>query len=81
MRRTILGLAAAIALASAATVQPVSAMTAGTASAIEAALAETNVLQDVAYVCRHRYYSSRRVCWWQPGRYRWGWKPWRRWRR
>ena len=32
--------------------------------------------EDVAYVCRHRYYSSRRVCWWRPGGYGWrrGWR-------
>ena len=44
-------------------------LTVGTASGIQAAIADTSVLDEVAYVCRHRYYSSRRVCWWRPGGY------------
>jgi hypothetical protein len=47
-------------------------MVAGTiVSGIRTAIAESGALVDVAYVCRHRYYSSRRVCWWTPSR------PWR----
>jgi hypothetical protein len=53
-------------------------MTVGTAAGIQAAIAGTSVVDDVAYVCRHRYWSSRRVCWWRPGGYRW--HRWRRWR-
>ena len=49
-------------------------MTVGTASGIQAAIADTSVLDEVAYVCRHRYYSSRRVCWWRAGGY---YRPWR----
>ena len=44
-------------------------MTVGTASGMQTALADTSVLDEVAYVCRHRGYSSRRVCWWRPGGY------------
>ena len=66
-------------IATAAALSPAQAMTVGTASGIEAALADTSVLDDVVYVCRHRFYSTRRVCWWRPGPYR-GWR-WRRWRR
>ena len=54
-------------------------MTVGTASGIQAAIADTSVLDEVAYVCRHRAYSSRRVCWWRPGGYYI--RPWRRYRR
>lgn len=80
MRRTLLSLTAASAFVSAtALLAPAGAMTVGTASGIKAAIEETSVLDDVVYVCRHRYYTSRRVCWWRPGGY--SWRPWRRWRR
>jgi lipopolysaccharide biosynthesis regulator YciM len=49
------------------------AMTAGTASALEAALAQQSLVQDAAYICRHRFYTSRRICWWRPS-----WRYWRR---
>jgi hypothetical protein len=78
MRKIILSLAAVAAIVSAASLVPsrADAMTVGTASAIEAAIAGTSAVQDVAYVCRHRYYSSRRVCSWVPGsRHP---RPWRR---
>jgi hypothetical protein len=52
-------------------------MTVGTAAGIQAAIADTSAVEDVAYVCRHRYYSSRRVCWWTPGYRRGFWR--RRW--
>ena len=71
MRKILLSLTAASAIVAAASIVPASAMTVGTASGIQAAIADTSVLDEVAYVCRHRYYSSRRVCWWRPGyRYR-----------
>lgn len=90
MRRTILSLAAAATIASTAALLPTraDAMSVGTAAAIEAAVADMGMLEDVRYVCRHRGYSSRRVCWWQPGRgyyrpyrgWRGGWRGGRRWR-
>jgi hypothetical protein len=80
MRKTLLSLTAATAIVAAASVVPASAMTVGTASGIEAALAGTSMLDEVAYVCRHRYYSSRRVCWWRPGGHHRGWRH-RHWRR
>jgi uncharacterized ion transporter superfamily protein YfcC len=80
MRHMLLSLTAASAIMSAAALlAPANAMTVGTASGIKAALDETSALDTVVYVCRHRYYSSRRVCWWRPGGY--SWRPWRRWRR
>lgn len=72
MRKIVLSLAAAAAIISAASLAPTqaNAMTVGTASGIEAAIAETSAVLDVATVCRHRYYSSRRVCTWVPDRRR-----------
>jgi hypothetical protein len=67
MRKILLSLTAASAIVAAASVVPASAMTVGTAASIQAAIADTSVLDEVAYVCRHRGYSSRRVCWWRPG--------------
>jgi hypothetical protein len=72
--KILLSLTAASAIVAAASISPASAMTVGTASGIQAAIADTSVLDEVAYVCRHRYYSSRRVCWWRPGGY---YRPWR----
>src|SRR5215212_10045463 len=74
MRKILLSLTAASAIVAAASVAPASAMTVGTASGIQAAIADTSVLDEVAYVCRHRGYSSRRVCWWRPGGYGHGWR-------
>ena len=79
MRRILLTVTAALAILSAPSLAPAQAMTVGTAAGIEAALADTSALQDVAYVCRHRFTSSRRVCWWRPGFRHRGWR-WRRWR-
>jgi hypothetical protein len=66
----LLCLTAASAIVAAASIAPASAMTVGTASGIQAAINGTSAVEDVAYVCRHRYYSSRRVCWWTHRYYR-----------
>jgi hypothetical protein len=78
----MLSLAAAAAIASAATLLPgrAEAMSVGTAAAIDMALADMSALEDAAYVCRHRYYSSRRVCWWTGRRYYY-YRPYRSYRR
>jgi hypothetical protein len=77
MRKVLLSLTAASAIVAAASVVPASAMTVGTAAGIEAALAGTSMLDEAAYVCRHRYYRSSRRCWWTPTyRYR-GWRRYR----
>jgi hypothetical protein len=74
MRKILLSLTAASAIVAAASIVPASAMTVGTASGIQAAIDGTSAVEDVAYVCRHRYYTSRRGCWWTPTyRYR-GWR-------
>ncbi len=78
MRKILLTLGVASTIVAAASIVPANAMTIGTASGIQAAIADTSLLDEVAYVCRHRYYSSRRVCWWRPGGYH---RPYRRFRR
>jgi hypothetical protein len=76
----LLSLTLASAIAAAAALTPAQAMTAGTASGIKAALADAGLVAEVAYVCRHRFYTTRRICWWRPGPYRgWRWRRWRRW--
>ncbi len=83
MRKTLLSMVAAAAIVSAASLAPTAAnaMTPGAAAGVLGALEETSLVDDVRYVCRHRGYSSRRVCWWEPGRrhYR-PWRGHRRWR-
>jgi hypothetical protein len=76
MRRALLTLTAASTILTAAALIPASAMTVGTASGIQVGVAETSAVDQVVYVCRHRYFTSRRLCWWRPGRY--SWRFWRR---
>jgi hypothetical protein len=76
MRRVLLSFTAASIILSVAALTPTSAMTVGTASGISAGLAATSTIDEVVYVCRHRYFTSRRLCWWRPGGY--SWRPWRR---
>ena len=38
------------------------AMTVGTASGVQQGLAETNAIEKVVRVCRHRFFTSRREC-------------------
>lgn len=71
MRRLLLSLAAASAIVAGASVVPASAMTVGSAPALQAALADQVLVQDAAYTCRHRFYTSRRFCWWHPNFRRW----------
>ena len=76
MRRVLLSLTAASIVLTAASLAPASAMTVGTAAGIRAGLVETSAVDEVVYICRHRYFTSRRLCWWRPGGY--SWKFWRR---
>ncbi len=63
MRRIVL-LTAASAIVSIGMLLPQSAgaMTIGTASGIESALAATSDVESVVRVCRHRFFTSQRVC-------------------
>lgn len=76
MRRVLLSLSAASTILVAASMMPASAMTVGTAAGVQAGIAETSAVDQVVYVCRHRYFTSRRLCWWRPGGY--SWRFWRR---
>jgi hypothetical protein len=80
MRKLLLFLTAATALVTAAALAPSHAMTAVTASRLQAARADLSLMSEAAYVCHHRVRTSRRVCWWRPGPYNWRWRPWKRWR-
>jgi hypothetical protein len=66
----LLSLTAVTAIAAAAVIapQPAGAMSVRTVAGVQAAVAGTSPAAQVAYVCRHRYYTSRRVCWWRPGK-------------
>jgi hypothetical protein len=76
MRKFLLSLVAASALVAVVPAAPASAMNVGTAAAIQAAIDDEALVQDAAYVCRHRWASSRRLCYWRPT-YRRVWR--RRW--
>jgi hypothetical protein len=67
MRTVLLSLTMASAIVAGASLAPAQAMTVGTAAGIQAALADEALAQDAAYTCRHRFYTSRRFCWWSPG--------------
>jgi hypothetical protein len=67
MRTIVLSVTMATAIAAGASFGPAQAMTVSTASGIQAALADEALVQDAAYSCRHRFYTSRRLCWWSPG--------------
>jgi hypothetical protein len=78
MRTSLLTIAAAVLFAMA-TLSASQAMTLGTASGLRSAIEQTASVEDAVYVCRHRYWSSKRRCWWQPTYRGWRWH-WRRWR-
>ena len=77
MRRFILAIAATLSLLAAGSLAPdrAEALTVSTPAGIRAAIDETSLAQDVAYVCRRvwrcGYYGCgwRRVCWWTGRRY------------
>jgi hypothetical protein len=73
LRNVLLTVTATAAILSTPALMPAQAMTPGTVSGIQAALADTGAVHEVAYVCRHRSLSSRRLCWWRPG-FRWRWR-------
>ena len=76
MRKFLLSLVAASALVAVVPAAPASAMNVGTAAAIQAAIDDEALVQDAAYVCSHRWRTSRRLCYWRPS-YRRVWR--RRW--
>jgi transketolase C-terminal domain/subunit len=71
MRGILISVAAVVALSA----MPPVATEAGafgvrSAPAIREAVATTRLMEDVRRVCRHRTWTSRRVCFWKPGRHR-----------
>ena len=67
MKKYLFSLVAAATMALA-SLAPAKAMMPGAASGIQSAIQDTQLTEQVRYVCRHRGYSSRRACWWQPPR-------------
>jgi len=78
MSRLLSPLAAA-AIVGLAALTPAKAMTPAPAAGMSAAIDAAKMTEEVRYVCRHRWRSSRRVCWWQPPRrhYRPYYRPYR----
>ena len=63
MRRHFASMAAAAAISFTLLLAPGAiAMTVGTTSGIQQGLAETNAVEQVVRVCRHRLFTSRREC-------------------
>jgi hypothetical protein len=87
MRRIVLATAAAVAVLAAGTLAPgrAEAMTLSTPAGIQAAIDDTGLVQDVAYVCRRvwvcGYYGCgwTRSCYWTGHRHRYRHHHWRRW--
>jgi thermostable 8-oxoguanine DNA glycosylase len=63
MRRYFLSMAAAAAIPLCVlSATSAVAMTVGTAAGVQQGLAETNQVEKVVRVCRHRFFTSRREC-------------------
>jgi hypothetical protein len=83
MRRIVLATAVTLALLTAAAFNPgrAEAMALSTPAGIQAAIDDTSLAKDVAYICnrvwRCGYYGCgwRRACYWTGGRY-WGHRHW-----
>ena len=89
MRRIVLATAATLAVLAAAALAPgrAEAMTLSTPAGIQAAIDDTSLAQDVAYVCNRVWRCGpygcgwRRACYWTGGGRYWGHSHWhgRRW--
>jgi hypothetical protein len=56
------------------------AITPGTAARFKAAAMEAGAVEPVVYICKQRYWSGKRYCYWRPSGYHWGWRwRWPRW--
>ena len=74
MRKFLLILTIAGAIAP---VAPATAMPLAPASDLAKAAAATRPLDQVVYICKQRYWSGKRYCYWRPGGYHWRWRLWR----
>ncbi len=82
MRKLLLAIttAAAVLLVGSFTADRANAMTVGSASGVRAAIEDVSAMLEVPYVCRHRWSTSGRRCWWVPGERRYRYWRYRRWR-
>jgi len=89
MRRAALVFTATLAVLAAGSLSPsrANAMTLSTPSAVQAAVDDTSLAQDVAYICRRVWRCGywgcgwRRACYWTGPRWGYGWRRWHRWHR
>lgn len=79
MRTLVLSLTAATAILAAVSALPAGAITLRAVPGLKAATADVSDLTEVVYICKQRYWSGKRYCYWRPGGYRWRWR-WRWWR-
>lgn len=80
MRKLGFSLIAACSIMVAAAALPARAMTATTAAGLKSAVVDSSAATPVVYICKQRYWSGRRYCYWRPGGYRWHWRwRWPRW--
>jgi hypothetical protein len=79
MRKLLLTLVAACAVVFAACSAPAAVMSAGTAPGLKAAATAASPVTEAVYICKQRYWSGKRYCYWRPGGYHWRWR-WRWWR-
>jgi hypothetical protein len=76
MQKMLVALTTAISIMVAVTAAQ--AMMTGTAPVIRTTFVEPGWLEHAKYVCHHRFYTSRRICWWRPEPFRkWRWRRWR----
>ena len=75
MRKVVLTVAASAALVCAVGLgaDRANAITLTSPNGVRDAAQNTNLAQDVRWVCRYNRWGHRH-CWWQPGYYRWGYR-------
>ena len=78
MRKFLLILTAAGAIASVTPSAPAGAMPLASNSDLKTATAPVRPVEPVVYICKQRYWSGKRYCYWRPGGYHWRWR-WRLW--
>lgn len=78
MRKFLLILTTAVALASAAPAARAGAIPLAPAADLKTP-AFVGPLDQVVYICKQRYWSGKRYCYWRPGGYHWRWR-WHLWR-
>ena len=77
MRKFLLILTTAGTLASVAAANPAGAVPIAPAPYFKSAASHVRPLEPAVYICKQRYWSGKRYCYWRPGGYRWRWRLWR----